>query len=310
MSEKVIVKDKPSDILYIKPKRRIKPSRIIGMLFVIGLGMVMVYPLIWMFMSSFKETHTILATANSLWPETWTWENYAIGWQGFARSTFGTFFKNSFIIAGVSTVGTLMSCSLVAYSFSRGMYRGRKLLFVLMLGTLMLPANVLMVPQFIWFRQLDLIFEGVSWINWMGTHLPLIVPSFFAVGGFFIYLMTNFMNGIPKELDEAAKIDGCSFYGIFGRIILPLSVPTLITAAIFNFMWRWDDFMGPLIYLRNPATYPASLALRGFTDAQTSATPFGPIFAMSVLSLLPLFLIFFLLQRYLVEGISTTGLKG
>jgi multiple sugar transport system permease protein len=144
----------------------------------------------------------------------------------------------------------------------------------------------------------------------MNTHLPLIVPAFFATGGFFIFLMTNFMNGIPRELDEAAKIDGCSFYGIYGRIMLPLSVPTLITATIFSFMWRWDDFMGPLIFLRTADTYPVSLALRGFTDAQTSATPFGPIFAMSILSLVPLVLIFFFFQKYLVEGIATTGLKG
>jgi multiple sugar transport system permease protein len=167
-----------------------------------------------------------------------------------------------------------------------------------------------MVPNFIWALQIDSFFEN---LNWMNTHLPLIVPAFFGAGlsgGFFIFLMTNFMNGIPRELDEAAKIDGCSFYGIYARVILPLSVPTLITAAIFSFLWRWDDFMGPLIFLRNTNTFPVALALRGFTDAQTAATPFGPIFAVSILSLVPLLLIFFLFQKYLVEGIATTGLKG
>jgi multiple sugar transport system permease protein len=143
----------------------------------------------------------------------------------------------------------------------------------------------------------------------MNTHLPLIVPAYFATGGFFIFLICNFMNGIPKELDEAAKIDGCSFYGIYARIILPLSVPSLITATLFNFMWRWDDFMGPLIFLRNAHTFPVSYALRGFSDI-SAPTPLGSIFAMSILSLVPLFLIFFLFQRYLVEGISTSGLKG
>ena len=288
------------EILANKPKKRFEISKLIGKIFVVALAVIMIYPLIWMFMSSFKESNTILPTAASLWPENWTWENYPVGWQGISRNeTFGTFFFNSFVIASLSTIGTVLSSSLVAYSFSRGKFRGRKLLFALTLGTMMLPAQVLMIPQFLWFNQL----------GWVNSYKPLIIPSYFATQGFFVFLMTNFMNAIPRELDDAARIDGCSFYGIYGRVVLPLSVPVLITATIFSFMWRWDDFVGPLLYLRNVSTYPASLALRSFSDP-ASATPFGPIFAMSILSLIPLVLIFFLLQRYLVEGITTTGLKG
>ncbi|MCL2034655.1 MAG: carbohydrate ABC transporter permease [Oscillospiraceae bacterium] len=265
---------------------------------VLIIGIVMIYPLIWMFMSAFKETGQIFHTATSLIPEKWTLENYANGWNGVSGVTFGRFFLNSFIISGLGTVGALVSSSLVGYSFSRGRFKGRKLLFALMLSTLMLPAQVLMIPQFLWFNTL----------GWVGSYLPLIVPTFFAIQGFFVYLITNFMDGIPKELDEAAKIDGCSFYSIFARIILPLSVPALITAGIFSFIWKWDDFLGALLYVRGTINFPASLALRMFSDPST-ATDWGAIFAMSILSLVPVVTIFITLQRYLVEGISTTGLK-
>ncbi|MDR2183168.1 MAG: carbohydrate ABC transporter permease [Clostridiales bacterium] len=259
----------------------------------------MIYPLIWMFMSSFKETGTIFETAGELWPRVWVLENYFNGWQGVSNVTFGTFFTNSAILSVGGTIGAVISSALVGYAFSRGRFVGRKILFALMLSTLMLPAQVLMVPQFLWFNQL----------GWIGTYMPLIVPAFFAISGFFVFLITNFMNGIPRELDEAARIDGCSFYGIFMRIILPLSVPALITTSLFSFIWRWDDFMGPLIYVRRVAQFPASLALRMFADP-AAATDWGAVFAMSTLSLVPAVAIFIFLQKYLVEGISTAGLKG
>jgi multiple sugar transport system permease protein len=199
----------------------------------------------------------------------------------------------------MATFGTVLSSSMIAYSFSRGKYRGRNFLFTIMIGTLLLPAQVLMVPTYLWFH----------WLGWVGTYLPLIVPAFFG-GAFFIFLMTNFMNAIPRELDESAKIDGCSFYGIYARIIIPLSVPALVTAGLFSFIWRWDDFLGPLLYVQGRmARIPVSLALRIFADP-TTVTDWGAFFAMSTLSLLPAVLIFIFFQRYLVEGISTSGLKG
>lgn len=274
-------------------------GQIVYHVLVCGLGLVMIYPLIWMVMSSFKETSTIFNTASQLIPEKFVVDNYINGWKGFARISFGVFFKNSFFIAIVATLGTVMSSALVAFGLSRCKFFGRRILFVAMLLSMMLPAQVLMIPQYLWYQKL----------NWVGSFKPLIIPYYFATQGFFVYLMINFIDGIPKELDEAAKIDGCSWYGIFARIILPLISPALITASIFSFMWRWDDFLSALLYINESAKYPVSLALKLFSDPGSSSD-YGAMFAMAALSILPAVIMFICLQRYLVEGISTSGLKG
>ena len=266
---------------------------------VFGFGLLMLYPLFWMFMSSFKETSTIFTTVSQLIPEEFTFANYANGWKGFAGISFATFFKNSLFVTIVATIGTLASSALVAYGFSRCQFKGKKILFAAMMASMMLPGQILMVPQYLWYQKL----------GWVGSFAPLIVPYCFAVQGFFVYLMMNFIDGIPKELDEAAKIDGCSYYGIFGRIMLPLMVPSLITGGIFSFMWRWDDFMSALLYINDAAKYPVSLALKLFADPGSSSD-YGAMFAMATLSLIPIVLIFFIFQRYLVDGIATSGLKG
>lgn len=266
---------------------------------VLLLGIVMVYPLAWMVMSSFKPTNTVFTTAGTLIPTTWTLDNYINGLRGFGNVTFIRFFMNSFYIAITATVGTVVSSALVAYAFSRLKYRGRGLLFAAMLVTMMLPAQVLMVPQYLWYNKL----------GWVNSYLPMIVPYFFATQGFFVYLDVNFINGIPRELDEAARIDGCSPYGILIRVIVPLLTPALITSGIFSFIWRWDDFLSALLYVRTSAMYPASLALKLFCDPGSSSD-YGAMFAMSTLSIIPVLVIFICLQKYLVEGIATSGLKG
>ncbi|HJC91290.1 MAG TPA: carbohydrate ABC transporter permease [Candidatus Mediterraneibacter excrementigallinarum] len=278
-------------------KRRIQKT--IYYIAVTLIGFLMVYPLLWMIMSSFKDTNTIFTTASSLIPETFTLDNYINGWKGFAKITFGTFFKNSAFISVVATIGTVISSSLVAFGLSRCRFRGRKLLFGAVLLTMMVPAQVLMVPQYLWYQKL----------GWVGTYMPLIVPYCFAIQGFFVYLMYNFIDAIPKELDEAAKIDGCSYFGIYARIATPLMVPSLVTAGIFSFIWRWDDFMSALLYINDAEKYPVCLALKLFTDPG-STSDYGAMFAMSALSILPVLLIFVFFQKYLVEGISTSGLKG
>ena len=280
-------------------KKRRMISTTVYHVFVMGLGIVMIYPLLWMIFSSFKSTNTIFTTAQNLFPTEWTLENYANGWRGFGKVGFSQFFGNSFFISVIATVGTVLSSSIVAYGFARMQFFGKKLLFAAMLVTMMLPAQVLMIPQYLWYQKL----------GWVGTYLPLIVPYFFATQGFFVYLMVNFINGIPKDLDEAAKIDGCSTYGIYLRIILPLIVPALITAGIFSFIWRWDDFLSALLYVNESEMYPVSLALKLFCDPGSSSD-YGAMFAMSTLSVLPVMLIFIFLQKYLVEGIASTGLKG
>ncbi len=281
-----------------------KTKRIVGAsiyhILVFGFGLVMLYPLMWMFFSSLKETTTIFTTAGQLIPTHITFDNYANGWKGFAGIKFGVFLKNSLFIAIVATFGTLMSSAFVAYSFSRcKKFKLRGILFAAMLASMMLPGQILMVPQYLWYKKL----------GWVGSYLPLIVPFFFAVQGYFVYLMMNFIEGIPTDLDEAAKIDGCSYYSIFFRIIFPLMRPALVTGGIFSFMWRWDDFMSALLYVNKAAQYPVSLALKLFSDPG-STSDYGAMFAMAVVSLIPILIIFFIFQKQLVEGIATSGLKG
>nr|WP_314466087.1 carbohydrate ABC transporter permease [uncultured Clostridium sp.] len=281
----------------MKTRKRI--GGIIYHVIVCGLGLIMIYPLVWMIMSSFKESNTIFTTAGQLIPRKFVFANYATGWKGFAKTGFVVFFRNSLFVAIVATLGTVFSSAFVAYGLARCRFFGRKFLFVAMLLSMMLPAQVLMIPQYLWYQKL----------GWVGSYRPLIVPYYFAIQGFFIYLMINFIDGIPRELDEAAKIDGCSYYSIFARIILPLITPALITASIFSFMWRWDDFLSALLYINESAKYPVSLALKLFCDPGSSSD-YGAMFAMATLSIMPAVLIFICLQKYLVEGISTSGLKG
>ncbi len=265
---------------------------------VIALGFVMIYPLLWMLASSFKGPDEIWTNVSALIPKEITFENYASGWNGFAGITFATFFKNSLFITGISTAASVFSSSVVAYGFARIRFAGRGFWFAVMLATLMLPGQVQIIPQYI-------VFSKLGWVN---TYIPLILPHFFGTP-FFIFMMVQFIRGIPVELDEAAEIDGCSRVGIFFRIILPLIKPALITSAIFAFYWSWDDFLTPLIYLNDPNLYTISLALRSFADP-SSVTNWGGVFAMGVLALIPVFTLFIVFQKYLVEGISTTGLKG
>lgn len=264
----------------------------------ITIAILMLYPVAWLVSSSFKAPDEIWSTVRNLIPSTLHVENYASGWQGFGGISFATFFKNSFIYAGLGTLFTVSASAVVAYGFSRVTFQGRNFWFSLMMMTLMLPSQVLLIPQYIIFSQLD----------WLNTFLPLLLPR---LGGevFFIFLIIQFIRGIPIDLDEAALIDGCGKAGIFFRIILPEIKPALVTAAIFSFYFTWEDFLGPLIYLTDPRLYTVSVALRGFADPG-SVTNWGGVFAMLSLSLLPVLVIFIFFQRYLVEGIATTGLKG
>ncbi|SFQ17192.1 multiple sugar transport system permease protein [Butyrivibrio proteoclasticus] len=260
---------------------------------------VMIYPLLWMIFSSFKPTTYVLPTAKQLIPSVWTLDNYKTGWKGFMGYTFATFFKNSFFISITSTFGTLISSSLVAYALQRLDFKLKKPLFILVLSTMMLPPQILMIPQYMWFRRL----------GWVGTYFPMILPYFFAIQGFFVYLIMNFIQGVPKELDEAAKIDGCSFYGIYFRIILPLIVPAMITSAIFSFIWRWDDYLSALLYVTKPEMRPISLALKLFNDP-SAGSDIGATLAMSTLSIVPATILFLIFQKSLVEGIASSGIKG
>lgn len=262
------------------------------------IGIAMFYPVLWLVASSFKAEGTIFRNAHTLIPSQFTWKNYLIGWQGFGEAHFGIFFKNSFIITTVATLGQIFTSAIVAFGFARIRFRGKSILFALMISTLLLPRQIVLIPQYIMFSSL----------GWIDTFKPLILPAFFAQP-FFVFLVYQFIQGIPKELDEAAKIDGCSINDIFFRIILPNIKPAMITTFIFSFYWTWQDFFGPLLYIQSANKYPVSLALKLFSDP-SAVTNWGGMFAMSVLSLVPVFILFIIFQRYLVEGISTTGMKG
>ncbi|MFD0682246.1 MULTISPECIES: carbohydrate ABC transporter permease [unclassified Paenibacillus] len=258
---------------------------------------IMLYPVLWMIISSFKPTETIL-TDNSLWPRNLTFSNYIKGWAGTSGTTFSTFYANSLLMVALAVIGNIVSCSLAAYAFARLEFKGKKLMFALMLMTMMIPMHVLIVPQYIIFNKLE----------WVNTILPIVVPKFFAVEGFFVYLTIQFIRSLPRELDKAATVDGCGPISIYTRIILPLTTPSIVTTTIFTFIWTWNDFFSQLLYLSSVKNYTVTLALRMFTDAGGEAA-LGSLFAMSVLSIIPVFFIFLFFQRYIVEGIATSGIK-
>lgn len=266
---------------------------------VITLGVFMIYPIVWNLASSLKPSDEIFRNAASLIPSKLVWENYMEGWRGFGNYGFGLFFRNSAIVAASVVIGTLISSTLVGFGFGRLKFPFKSFLFVCLMISIMLPQQVTMIPQYILFQKL----------GWVNTYLPLIVPAFIGGSPFFIFLLIQFIRGLPKELDESAYIDGASTYGIFWRIVLPLMKPALATVAIFSFYWTWDEFLGPLIYLNNASTFTVSRGLQMFSDP-SSVTNWGALLAMTTLSLLPVFIVFLFFQKYLVEGIATTGLKG
>lgn len=257
---------------------------------------VILYPLLWMVGASFRPANETFNTL-SLWPGSFTLDNYVDGWT-LGSFTFSRYFFNSLLITLLSVVGNVVACALAAYAFARLEFPLKRTLFAVMLGTMLLPYHVTLVPQYVLFNEL-------AWIN---TILPLIVPKFLATDAFFIFLMVQFMRTLPRELDEAARLDGCGHVGIFRRVILPLSIPALGTTALFTFINTWNDFLGPLLYLNRPELWTVTQGLNSFLDA-TGQSSFGPLFAMATLSLAPVVGFFFAAQRLLIEGIATSGFK-
>jgi multiple sugar transport system permease protein len=261
-------------------------------------AVAMIYPLLWMIISSLRPELEIFNPA--LRTGTYNFANYAKGWVGSAVGVpFSVFFRNSFIIVFFAIAGNVLSCSLTAYALSRLKFDGSKICFGLMLGTMMLPSHVTLIPRYIMFNKL----------GWMNTFLPMTVPHFFATAGFFIFLMIQFMRTIPRDFDESAAIDGCNSFRIFSAIILPLCKPVVITTVIFTFIWTWNDFFSQLLYISLPHLMTVSMGLRLFIDS-TGISNWGALFAMSVVSLMPVFVIFITCQRYLVQGVIASGVKG
>lgn len=256
----------------------------------------MLYPLLWMIASSFKPDALIFREPGLI-PSEFTGSNYVDGWNALLRP-FHVYLGNSFIVVAGAVLGNVVSCSLAAYAFARLNFKGRNVWFGIMLVSIMLPIHVIIVPQYVLFSQL----------GWINTFLPLIVPKMLATDAFFVFLMVQFFRGVPKELDEAARIDGAGHGRIFFQVMIPLAVPALATTAIFTFIWTWNDFFSQLIFLTDPEMYTVPIALRSFLDS-TGQSSWGAMFAMSIVSLIPLFVVFLVGQKYLVKGIATTGLK-
>ena len=261
-------------------------------------GFIMVYPLIWMFFATFKDNKELFGTT-ALLPSSYSLDAYLKGWKGSGQYTFTTFFINSFKMVIPAVFFTIVSCSIVAYGFARFKFVGKKLLFGLMISTLMLPNAAIIIPRYLLFRNL----------GWLNTFKPFWMPALLAAYPFFIFMLIQFLRGIPKDLDESAKIDGANSFVIFKSILLPLMKPALFSVGLMQFMWVWNEFYNPLIYINSVKNYPLALGVRMVLD--TSGTVYwNQVLAMALVSILPLIILFFFAQRYFIEGIATTGMKG
>ncbi|NPV80293.1 MAG: carbohydrate ABC transporter permease [Firmicutes bacterium] len=280
---------------FLVSKRRLRAisTSLAHIICILG-GISFILPFLWMVSTSLKPDTQVF-----VWPPQWIpkppqWTNYpgALNYIPFFH-----YYKNTLVICALTVIGTLFSCSLGAYSFSRIKWKGRDLLFYAYLSTMMLPYQVTMIPLFVVFKRLD----------WVGTNLPLIVPAFFG-NAFYVFLLRQFFLSIPQELSDSAWIDGCTEFDIYARIILPLAKPALATVTLFTFLAAYQDFLAPLIYLSEPAQYTISLGLQEFR------TQFGAewqmLMAASTVVVAPVILLFFLVQRTFIQGITLTGIKG
>lgn len=281
-----------------KLKRAKKIRKITHALFIYGLaipGAIMfLLPFLWMFSTSLKASNEVFLFPPQWIPNPLHWENYT---EALALAPFGLYLRNTLFVTLGNMLGNLVSCTLAAYGFARLRGRGKNFLFLLMLGTLMLPNWVTLIPQYVMFSS----------IGWSNSFAPLMVPAWFG-WPFFIFLLRQFFMTIPRELEEAARLDGASTFGIFWRIILPLSKPALATVAVLAFIGNWNNFLTPLIYLRDTDLHTLAIAINRFRGQY--AIYYNYMMAVSVLVVIPVIIVFFIFQRFLIRGIVTTGMKG
>lgn len=264
----------------------------------IGVGLVMLYPLLWMVGGAFKPNHEIFNSIGVI-PQNPTLEGFTRGWQTSTEYTFARYLLNTFAIIVPKVIVTVISSVLVAFGFARFNVPGKRLLFGLLIATILLPKSVLLVPQYLMFREL----------GWLDTFLPLYVPSAFATEGFFVFMIIQFMRSFPAEMEEAAVMDGCSSLQVLWHVVVPVIMPAIVSVALLQFMWSMNDFLSPLIYLSSVAKYPVALALKLSIDV-TEATSWNQILAMSTIALAPSLVLFFAAQKYFVEGITVGAVKG
>lgn len=262
------------------------------------IGLLMLYPIIWMFFATFKSNNEIFGSIGLL-PKHFSLDSYIKGWKSVGNTTYTNYFINTFLLVVPTTLLTICSSSLVAYGFARFKFPGKKILFSILISTLMLPNAVVIIPRYVLYNQ----------FHWLDSYMPFYAPALLACYPFFVFMMVQFFRGLPIELDESAYIDGCGSFRIFYNILIPLLKPALFSAGLFQFMWTYNDYFNSLIFINSVTKYPVSLALRMSLDAE-SVVQWNVVMAMAFVAVLPLIIIFFAAQKYFVEGIATTGLKG
>ncbi|MCX6049270.1 MAG: carbohydrate ABC transporter permease [Chloroflexi bacterium] len=257
-------------------------------------SVILLIPLFWMVSTSLKSLDEVYVYPIRWIPSRLVWQNYL---DVFKNVPFGRYLLNSVEISLFGIVGNLIGSSLAAFSFARMRFPGKNFLFLVMLSTMMVPAWVTMIPHFILFK----------WLGWLDSYLPILVPAYFAVP-FYTFLLRQFFLGIPLDLEDAARIDGCSSFGIYWRIFLPLAKPALATVAIFSFFYYWNDLLYPLIYLQSQDKFPVPMGIATFRGEQYAN--FALMMAASTMALAPLLVVFFLAQRLFIQGVVITGVKG
>ncbi len=262
-------------------------------------AVVLIYPLLWMVGAAFKTNEEIFVNYHIFPSGKWVMDSFARGWKGVGRNSFTTFIINSVKVAMPSVLLTIVSTTLTAYGFARFRFVGRKILFFIMIGMLMLPNAVIMVPTFILFKEL----------GWLNSYKPLIIPTAFAVNSFLIYMVVQFMRSIPRDFDESATIDGCNSLQILFHIIVPMCLPAMLSCGLFEFMWKWNDYFNAMLYVNSAKKFTVTLGLRASFDSSTGVM-WNQVMAMSFISILPCIIVFFSLQKYFVEGLSAGGIKG
>lgn len=267
-----------------------------GVIFVIGL--VLLYPIIWMFSSTFKSNEEIFGSIRLL-PRSLSFDYYVEGWKGNGKVSYTQFFMNTFMLVLPTTILTVISSSLVAYGFARFRFPGKRILFAILIATLMLPNSVIIIPRYALYNK----------FHWINTYLPFYAPAVLACYPFFTYMLIQFLRGLPRELDESAYIDGCGTFRTFIQVLLPLMKPALFSAGLFQFLWTYNDYFNSLIFINSVKKFPISLALRMSLDAE-SVVSWGKVMAMAFVAVVPVMLLFFAAQKYFVEGIATSGIKG
>lgn len=284
--------------MIVTNKKTAPLRKVLTYVFLVIVALFMVYPLLWLIGSSFKENNEIM-TSLSIFPKSFDASSYAKGWRGVGKFTYTTYILNTLKMVIPTVLLTVVSSFVVAYGFARFEFKGKGILFLLMLSTLLLPSQVIMIPRYILYNKL----------GWLNSYKPFIIPALLATNSFFIYMMIQFIRGIPRELDESALIDGCNSFDILTRIIFPLSKSAMFSVIVFQFVWKWNDFFDSLIYINSPSKYTVSLALRSSLDISDTIA-WNQLMAMTVVSMVPPVLVYVFAQKYFIEGIATSGIKG